>query len=328
MESVLYGFISGIIALFVSVFINKSDAKLKYITNERKEWREKIREIAANLQSEENIFKIENILCELEVRINPYGIKDKDNIFKDGHIWRIIEVLKKCKDYDRRKENKEVLIKYLSCLLKYDWERSKIEVVGSKSLILYSILSIVFPIVMYGNYYLEKGEQSIDIHIICSIVLIIGTISIINLIYIILQKKHLRDYFIENKKKKPIENDSWQEFFKARYEVFLCLGFLLFTVAILIGIFSICILIIKEKIEIKIFNLEIPKLSFNVDMCKGFIAIILIYAIFFAGIVWYDITIEVNNYADYYDIIKEISPKIENDSSQTNEGSQETSLER
>lgn len=86
MESVLYGFISGIIALFVSLFINKSNTKLKHITSERAKWREEIRGIASKLQTEENIFKIEDILCELKVRINTYGIIDKDNFFKDGHI--------------------------------------------------------------------------------------------------------------------------------------------------------------------------------------------------------------------------------------------------
>ncbi len=306
--AVIVGVVSGFITTISTVFINKSKDKLQYITSERAKWREEIREIANKLQIEENIFKIENILCELEVRINPYGIMDKDNIFKDGHIWKIIEVLKKCKDYDRRKENKEVLIKYLSCLLKYDWERSKIEILGSKSLTLYIILSIIFPITMYGNYYLEKNELNIDIKVFCLMALIIVIMSILNLICIILQKKYLSSYFIENRKKNNIEkntvkNNKWEEFFKTRNEIWICLKILLFTTILVIIMIN------------------------NINVCIGFIGIILIYAILFAGIVWYDVEIEVSNYTNYYNIIEEISPKIESDNFQINEESQKTSSE-
>ena len=65
----------------------------------------------------------------------------------------------------------------------------------------------------------------------------------------------------------------------------------------------------------------------NINVCIGFIGIILIYAILFAGIVWYDVEIEVSNYTNYYNIIEEISPKIESDNFQINEESQKTSSE-
>lgn len=61
----------------------------------------------------------------LEVNINSYGKVLEDDYEKDSHIWREIEELKRI---DKKKEfnvHKELLIYYLSLMLKEDWERSK-----------------------------------------------------------------------------------------------------------------------------------------------------------------------------------------------------------
>jgi len=132
--------IAAIFSGLVSYIISRRQGSLQYITGERKEWREKIREIAYKLDgaSYKDTLKI---LTELKVRINAFGnnkvlVKYSD----DAHIWKIINEL------ENEKPSKEVLamkqkqlIEYLSLLLKFDWERSKKEVKGN----IYDIASLL-----------------------------------------------------------------------------------------------------------------------------------------------------------------------------------------
>lgn len=179
----------GIITALFNWRQHNNTNSLKYITEERQKWREKIRDIAKNIEAyqyssdDKDKQKLKEILVELKVNINPYGkeneqenknIKDEqenqENIgdkgkqqgniegkkneqgstedkedeqgntedkkneqeyLKDGHIWAIIKKLEEKQETNEERvfsKNKDKLIDYLSCLLKYDWERAKYEV--------------------------------------------------------------------------------------------------------------------------------------------------------------------------------------------------------
>ncbi|MBC1500936.1 hypothetical protein HB943_09980 [Listeria weihenstephanensis] len=98
---------------------------LKYITEERKIWRNEMRNIVEELSDckKNNIYLILN---KIKVRINAYGLSDSENIHQDAHIWRTIKRLEdKYSNQDR-----DLLIEFISLLLKGDWERSKNETNG------------------------------------------------------------------------------------------------------------------------------------------------------------------------------------------------------
>lgn len=64
--------IAAILSGIISFLISRRQETLQYITGERKEWREKIREIAYNLNGA-NYKDTLKLLTELKVRINAFG---------------------------------------------------------------------------------------------------------------------------------------------------------------------------------------------------------------------------------------------------------------
>lgn len=65
-------FTSGIISVIISYLIFQKGNQLKYITEERKEWRDKLRKIAGKLYGADTE-KTMKLITELKVRINTYG---------------------------------------------------------------------------------------------------------------------------------------------------------------------------------------------------------------------------------------------------------------
>ena len=114
---------SGVIANLVTSIFNLTQGfhkdKIDNVIKERKSWREKIREIALNLENAYNYSQIKNLLVELKVLLNAYGIKGGSDYNQDVHIWQVIKKIED--DTGSFEKNKELLIKYLSLLLKYDW---------------------------------------------------------------------------------------------------------------------------------------------------------------------------------------------------------------
>lgn len=148
--------IAAIITGLFSLTVSRRSAKMENVIQERSKWRAKIREISESIQSQD-IPKLQKALKQLKLYINTYGlIGDADNkiitaeqIRRDLHIWILIRGLeesiettekKNLNNKDRKeeqlKEECELLITYLSFLLKYDWERSKNEINRSISSIL------------------------------------------------------------------------------------------------------------------------------------------------------------------------------------------------
>lgn len=129
LESVV---IAAIFSGLVSYIISRRQGNLQYITSERKEWREKMREIASELNGA-SYNETLKVLTKLKVRINAFGNnKVSIDYSDDAHIWEIISEL------ETKKPTKEILaleqkqlIDYISLLLKFDWERSKKEIRGN-----------------------------------------------------------------------------------------------------------------------------------------------------------------------------------------------------
>lgn len=145
--SILLG--SAVISAFVSslfsYFADRKNNTLRHITKERKLWREKIRKISEDLEKVKfGDKKINQLLVQLEVNINSYGRVMEDDYEKDSHIWGEIEELKRINKKKKFNVHKELLIYYLSLMLKEDWERSKQEVKGySRTLIEIIVIPII-----------------------------------------------------------------------------------------------------------------------------------------------------------------------------------------
>lgn len=131
--------------------------KNQYITGERKEWRNNIREIAQKMAGAD-MKEIPAILDGLRVNLNSHGCYQGDyppkeflDYVKDEHIWREIDNLEstireeKCAEAEQQKKR---LIIYLSLLLKFDWERSKKEV-KIESHVIMSIVTFVCSLVLW-----------------------------------------------------------------------------------------------------------------------------------------------------------------------------------
>lgn len=165
--------IGGIISGLVSYLISKRQGNLQYITAERKEWREKVREIAYKLNgaSYENTLLL---LTALKVRINAFGNNGVVNRYaNDAHIWELIN------EIEIKKPSVEVLalqqkkmIEYLSLLLKVDWERSKIEVKGNLYKFLSSLILVAAAIYFAISIFYYNQNTYISAFDLLTIVLI------------------------------------------------------------------------------------------------------------------------------------------------------------
>lgn len=154
--------VSTFISSLFSHFTNRKNNALQHITEERKVWREKIRKISEDIEKVKfGNKKINQLLVQLEVNINSFGKVLEDDYEKDSHIWKEIDELKRIDNEKEFNIHKELLIYYLSLMLKEDWERSKQEVKGySKTL----IEIIVIPVIncIMGVFYSYKLKMGIE----------------------------------------------------------------------------------------------------------------------------------------------------------------------
>lgn len=155
---------SSVIANLVTSTFNLAKGfqkdKIDNVVNERKGWREKIREIAVKIEGACKC-NIKNVLSELKVRLNAYGMKSNSDYEKDGHIWGIIRKMENT-DYNQKEYSgdfevdKKLLVEYLSLLLKYDWERSKNEVFGNIKIYAFDVIFWIGFVVLLFMYSLNK----------------------------------------------------------------------------------------------------------------------------------------------------------------------------
>lgn len=145
--------IGGIITAGFNWIQNRKHNSLSYITEERKLWREKIRNISEGIQisvfngnEEENIMPY---LVQLEMNINTYGKLSKYDYIHDGHIWDTIQKIEDSDNINDFEINKKLLLCYISLMLKNDWERSKKEIKGYSDKLLLVFIYIMFMVLIY-----------------------------------------------------------------------------------------------------------------------------------------------------------------------------------
>lgn len=187
--------ISTIVSGLFAFYQNYRSNKLSKITDERKVWRDDIREISKNIIASKNKSELDNEITKLKVKINAYGnstfydrkeLKANDKktqirkqkvlqtkyYINDSHIWKQIHLLEN-NNYEEKDKRK--LIDYLSFLLKYDWERAKSEILIDKQII-YSrwVFAISYSLVLLLNFFYlqQKTDQFILSAIIYGIIYI------------------------------------------------------------------------------------------------------------------------------------------------------------
>lgn len=155
--------IATIVTIIFQFITNKKSDNLKYITNERVQWRQELRSIAEEIQNADPQ-NIKSVLVKLKMRINAYGMSLPDVYEKDGHLWLIMRIMENEENIERFELHKELLINFISLLLKQDWEKSKEEVKGNimnTALLIIYIEFICFLI--YFHFVICKLEFSIEV---------------------------------------------------------------------------------------------------------------------------------------------------------------------
>ena len=158
-----------VVTLVFNWMQNRRTASLNYITDERKKWREKIRTISAQIERCDfqgtDELRIEQYLVQLQMNINPYGSVYKENnsyyYKRDAYLWDAIDEIKNAPNKELFDKNKELLLRYLSFMLKMDWERSKKEVKNFSTMKILWILTVVFctAIFLYECFILKLGNS-------------------------------------------------------------------------------------------------------------------------------------------------------------------------
>lgn len=172
-SSVVAAIVSGV----VSFMQFERGNSIKHITGERSAWRIEMKTAIVNLRKafaeDPNSFEVEEALACIETRLNPYGKHSREVVltdfkrvedltrqaseetlyfFRDGHVWRAFEKFKS----ERSTSSLDDLIDYLTMLLKYDWERSKSEILANK----YWVLSIIISCIGCWSYLqLSPGSE-------------------------------------------------------------------------------------------------------------------------------------------------------------------------
>ena len=116
--------VSSIITSSFTFKTGERKIEIENITDQRKQWRDKIRELSLQIKSaseSSDSNKLENLYVELKLLLNPTDESDQD-ILKT--LWSLIS------SEETESNKKEVyfkLVDQMSLLLKHDWERAKKE---------------------------------------------------------------------------------------------------------------------------------------------------------------------------------------------------------
>lgn len=154
--------IGGIVSSVVMIILNRRSDYIENITKERKIWREEMRRICKELSEADSERRFFRLLEELKPRINANGI-GTNHVLDDSYLWQFIDRIGK----DRKNclNEKGKIISLISCLLKYDWEKSKEEISGDRQLKLLVISLIISFIYFTLIYFLRidvnnlKGKE-------------------------------------------------------------------------------------------------------------------------------------------------------------------------
>ena len=158
--------VSAIVTALFGYFSSKRQNTLKYITEERKKWRDEMRVIAEEIEHSK-YYNINEKLTKIKVRINGYGSMLETDYERDGHIWKLIRELEKgTESKEIFEKKKRMLIDYISLLLKADWERSKVEVRGALQKALKCGLVLLSVILFSFYYFMIWGQNDIAAYLL------------------------------------------------------------------------------------------------------------------------------------------------------------------
>lgn len=154
---------SGGIVAIITAFITKSIAdkehKGQHIINERKTWRNDIREKLVEIAYSKDVKEIKEFHVFMSVRLNPLDKEDK----------KILSSIDKLIKFPECEITWRELEKRVAYLLKHDWDRSKKEVIHSFSffkLIIFVVLllSFIFFLEDFVNW-LNMNQFELKIYI-------------------------------------------------------------------------------------------------------------------------------------------------------------------
>lgn len=136
--------ISSLITGYLNKKNNDKNNSLKYITDERKNWRKFIRNQITEICTSQDLLQKDKLICELELNLNPNDEYD-------------IKLINTAREYllDNSINSKEKLLRQSSNLLKHDWERSKKESILFISPVKISI--ITFLIYIYIKFFINES---------------------------------------------------------------------------------------------------------------------------------------------------------------------------
>lgn len=181
--------VAAVISILANVYNARRAESLKYVTEERQKWREEIRKIAEDIVDCPRD-EIKKYLTKLKVRINAYGNLRKESYYEDAHIWKVIEKLEDVDNNNQEFEKKkERLVYFLSLMLKYDWERQKREVAGSKISSIKLLLSTIIIIIVLTSSRSIEAKQIVTCAFIVAPNLSVFTHEIILKLYITKKEK-------------------------------------------------------------------------------------------------------------------------------------------
>lgn len=178
-SGVIAALITGIFSFVSAIMKSNKEARLSRITDERKVWRDKIRQVAEefstinfdHFDNDKDELKLILLLTKLKTRINSSGFCDDEDFLKDSHIWSSIRKLEE----KETRSNTEIkkLINYLSALLKHDWERSKLEVrINTSQIVGYGVYAISNGLLVYCAYDNFTGTEIKDVVLLVAIFLV------------------------------------------------------------------------------------------------------------------------------------------------------------
>ena len=154
MSEIIAGIVSSVVTLIGSYFVfkqNDKSNKLKYITEERQKWREKIRELSVEFLTKEllidnsikanpNIKELSKIRHEVAVRLNPNDYQD-NNLLKlmSEYISLVIKI-----DAGELENKRDEIQNSFAELLKHDWDRAKAETNEKRVFNLLELILVAF----------------------------------------------------------------------------------------------------------------------------------------------------------------------------------------
>jgi hypothetical protein len=168
MSELITGIVSSIVTLIGSYFVFKQNDKsnqLKYITEERQKWRERIRELSVEFLTKElhidnstivnpNIKELNKIRHQVAVRLNPNDEEDEKllELMSD-----YITSFKTSNYVDLEKKSNEIQNSFAE-LLKHDWDRAKAETKEKRVVNLLELILVAFVSFQTFRFYIHTNR--------------------------------------------------------------------------------------------------------------------------------------------------------------------------